>query len=144
MPSRRVRPKRVDSSLSRARARSASSSSPARVPLAAAMARRIVGRDRFLEPGQIEWLKGTRGADRPVYGEFHVGIGHQRHVRAKGSAQRLHPRHVLRQPRPPDLHLDRAVPLGNILMRLVDQRVGGQVQVDPAGVARHKRVIPAQ
>ena len=57
---------------------------------------------------------------------------------------RLDPLHVLREPRPADLHLDRAKAPLEVVVGLTSSCVQRQLEVDPAGIARHSRVVAAE
>ena len=63
---------------------------------------------------------------------------------AEMRAHRSHACHVLRQTRATDLHLDGAEALGEVVVGLPQQRIEREVEVDAAGVTRHRRIEAAE
>jgi hypothetical protein len=108
------------------------------------VARHVVGARRLLEPDRIELAQRARGPDRLVDAPAHVGVHHQRELGAEVRAHRSHALDVLPQRGAADLHLDGAEAAREVVVRLPQQRVHGQVQVDPARIARHARIETAQ
>jgi len=69
----------------------------------------VVGDSRPLEPIAGVRRQRTRSAHGLVNTPAHIGIDHQRKISAEMFAHRADPLVVLRQRRPSDLHLDRAL-----------------------------------
>ena len=110
----------------------------ARVP------RDVVGDRRLLEPDELELAQQPRGADRVIDRPAHVGVGHQREVGAEVLPHLAHALDVLGELVAADLHLDRAEALRPEVVGLAEQPVERELEVDPAGVARHARIEAAE
>ena len=91
----------------------------------ARVAHHVVGDRGLLEPGQIVGLQRFGRPDRFLHRPFHVGVGHQRKTFAQMGAHRLYARHIRRQIRSADFHLDGAKALLQIFVRLAQQRLDG-------------------
>jgi len=106
----------------------------------AGMTSDIVRDDRLLKPGQFVGLQSARGADGFLDRPSHVGVRHKREAIAKMLAHRLHALDIGCEIGSTDLHLNGAKALGEIVVRLLQKRVHGEIEVDPAGVTGYASV----
>jgi hypothetical protein len=108
------------------------------------MAGHVVGNQRLLEPQRVVGRERACRANRLVGRPFHVGVDHQRKLRAQVLAHRREPRDVFAEALAAHLHLDGAKALLQVGVGLGEQLVERQVEVHAARVARHARAMPAE
>ena len=109
------------------------------------VAAQVLGRQRLLEPREVERLVGARPAHRLGDGEALVGVDHDLELPADRLAHRGEPGDVLGHRRPPDLDLGAEETVGLRLQRLGDEFVGREVQPAAFGaVDRHARLRAAR
>ena len=101
------------------------------------MAVAIVGRQRLLDPSEIEIGEAARAADRLVEREALIGVGHDLVIGAERRAHRRKATIVLRRARPTDLDLRARETLFARGDRVVDQRL--LVDMQPAALGRVER-----
>ncbi len=105
-------------------------------PLDLAIAGKVFRRHRLLEPGDVEILDPPAEPDRRGGVVGVIGIDHDADAVADRAAHRPAQRHVLLDAEA-QLQLDRPEPLGDALVRLVDeigQRIAVALAVEPGGV----------
>ena len=97
----------------------------------------VIRDGRFLEPEKAHGCQGSGRLFRRVCRPAHVGINHQWKLRPETFTHRPHPRNVLIQNRPTNLHFDGPEALREKTFALGDQFINREIQVDTAGVGLH-------
>ena len=108
------------------------------------MAAVIVRYRRLFQPGQLKFAQGARGAAGLFHRPAHIGVGHQRDIRADQLPHCRHPSDIFPQSLAAHLDLDGPKAALQVLLRLFEQTLGGELQVDAAGVGPRAAMSAAE